>query len=108
MPDKKIIGIIGVADTIKEDSKLAINYLNRHGYRTVMLTGDNELTARAIASQVGIREVIARVLPEDKSNKIRELQKNAFVAFVGDGEPDTYIGGYVRTDILGNPWKWPN
>jgi len=86
--NKKIIGIIGVADTIKEDSTKAINYLNRQGYRTIMLTGDNELTARAISKQVGIKEVISRVLPEDKSNKIKELQKRGFVAFIGDGIND--------------------
>jgi P-type Cu+ transporter len=86
--NKKIIGIIGVADMIKEDSRQAINYLNSHGYRTVMITGDNDLTARAIASQVGIKEVISKVLPEEKANKVKELQKRGFVAFVGDGIND--------------------
>jgi P-type Cu+ transporter len=86
--NKKIIGIIGVADALKEDSIKSIRMLNRQGYRTVMLTGDNELTAKAIAKQVGIKEAIARVLPEDKSKKIMELQKRGFVAFVGDGIND--------------------
>jgi len=86
--NKKIIGIIGVADTIKEDSKNAINKLNMEGYRTVMITGDNEKTAKAIAHQVGIKEVIAKVLPEEKSNKVKELQKRGMVAFVGDGIND--------------------
>jgi len=62
--------------------------LNKKGYRTVMITGDNERTAKAIARQVGIKEVIARVLPEDKSKKVMELQKKGFVAFVGDGIND--------------------
>jgi len=86
--NKKIIGIIGVADSIKEDSREAINRLNSQGYKTIMLTGDNERTANAIAKQAGIKEVIARVLPEEKSRKIAELQKKAMVAFVGDGIND--------------------
>ncbi len=85
---KKIIGLIGVADAIKEDSVMAINQLNMQGYKTVMITGDNELTAKAIARQVGIHEVIAKVLPEDKSKKVEELQRYGFVAFVGDGIND--------------------
>ena len=86
--DKKVIGIIGVADAIKEDSIHAIHMLNKQGYRTIMITGDNERTARAIAKQVGIKEVIAKVLPEDKSKKVMELQRRGFVAFVGDGIND--------------------
>lgn len=85
---KKVIGVIAVADAIKEDSVEAISGLNQEGYRTVMLTGDNERTAKAIATQVGIKEVIANVLPEDKAKKIEELQKEGFVAFVGDGVND--------------------
>lgn len=84
----KVIGIIGVADSVKEDSVEAIGKLNDSGYRTVMITGDNETTARAIAKQVGIREVIANVLPEDKADKVEELQKKGMVAFVGDGIND--------------------
>jgi len=86
--DKKIIGIMGVADTLKEDSKEAIKRLNNDGYKTVMITGDNERTAKAIAKQVGINKAIARVLPGDKSKKVEELQKQGMVAFVGDGIND--------------------
>jgi P-type Cu+ transporter len=84
----KIIGVIGVADTLKDDSKDAIRRLNEMGYHTVMLTGDNETTAKAIAAQVGIKEVMARVLPGDKSKKVEQLQEKGFVAFVGDGIND--------------------
>lgn len=84
----KAIGVIAVADAVKEDSVRAISYLNLQGYKTVMITGDNEATARAIANQVGIKEVIANVLPEDKANKVSELQKKGMVAFVGDGIND--------------------
>ena len=71
------LGIIGVADALKNDSKAAIHYLNREGYKTVMLTGDNIRTARAIGKQVGIQEVVAQVLPEEKSKKVEELQLGA-------------------------------
>lgn len=84
----KAIGVIAVADALKEDSVLAVTSLNKAGYETVMITGDNEKTARAIAKQVGIKEVIANVLPEDKARKVEELQKKGFVAFVGDGIND--------------------
>jgi P-type Cu+ transporter len=86
--NKKAIGIIGIADAVKEDSKKAIKDLNDQGYKTVMITGDNERTAKAIAKQVGISEVIAGVLPGDKAKKVEELQKEGFVAFVGDGIND--------------------
>ena len=86
--NKKIIGVIAVADTIKEDSVQAIRELNAKGYKTVMITGDNERTAKAIAAQVGISEVIANVLPEEKAKKIEELQQQGMVAFVGDGIND--------------------
>ncbi len=86
--DKKVIGIIAVADAIKEDSVIAITELNRQGYRTIMITGDNEITANAIAKQAGIKEVIANVLPEDKAKKVSELQRKGMVAFVGDGIND--------------------
>jgi P-type Cu+ transporter len=86
--NKKIIGVIAVADTAKEDSVRAISALNLQGYQTIMITGDNETTAKAIAKQVGILEVIANVLPEDKAKKIKELQKRGMVAFVGDGIND--------------------
>ena len=86
--NKEAIGIIGVADAVKEDSIEAISKLNEGGYKTFMITGDNERTARAIAKQVGISEILANVLPEDKAKKIEELQKTGMVAFVGDGIND--------------------
>ena len=86
--NKKIIGIIAVADAVKEDSVKAIGLLRANKYRVVMITGDNETTAKAIAEKVGITEVIANVLPEDKAKKVEELQKQAMVAFVGDGIND--------------------
>jgi Cu+-exporting ATPase len=85
---KKVIGIIGVADDLKPESVEAIRRLHEKNYRTVMITGDNEKTARAIASKAGIKEVIANVLPEEKENKVIELQKRGMVAFVGDGIND--------------------
>ena len=86
--DSKIIGIIAVADTLKEDSAAAVAELKRMGKRVIMLTGDNERTAKAIASQAGIDEVIANVLPEQKSEKIKELQNQQRVIMVGDGIND--------------------
>ncbi len=86
--NKSVLGVIGVADAVKPDSKEVIQKLNQAGFKTVMLTGDNEITAKAIASEVGIKQVIARVLPGDKSKKVEELQKSGMVAFVGDGIND--------------------
>ena len=86
--NEKVIGAIAVADAVKDDSIKAIAALKRRGYRTVMITGDNETTAKAIAKQVGIDEVIANVLPEEKAKKIVELQRRGMVAFVGDGIND--------------------
>lgn len=84
----KAIGIIGIADAVKDDSVSAISKLNKEGYKTVMITGDNERTAKAIAKQVGIKDIIANVLPEDKAKKVEALQKEGYVAFVGDGVND--------------------
>ena len=84
----KVIGVIGVSDILKEDSKGAIRELNIQGFETVMITGDNERTAMAIAKAVGIKKVISKVMPEDKAKKVKELQQTGMVAFVGDGVND--------------------
>jgi len=86
--DGSILGIIAVADMIKEDSPQAIRELKNMGIRVVMLTGDNERTAKAIGKQAGVDEVIAGVLPDGKESVIRALQKNGKVAMVGDGIND--------------------
>ena len=86
--DEKVIGIIAVADTVKEDSPAAIRGLQKMGIRVVMLTGDNEQTANAVKKQTGIDHVIAGVLPAEKEAAIRDLQKNGIVAMVGDGIND--------------------
>ncbi len=86
--DKKLLGVIAVADVIKEDSPQAIRELQTMGIRVVMLTGDNEKTAKAIGEEAGVDEVIAGVLPEGKEQVIRELKKQGKVAMVGDGIND--------------------
>ncbi len=86
--DKKFLGVIAVADVIKEDSRQAIKELQNMGIRVVMLTGDNEKTARAIGREAGVDEVIAGVLPEGKEQVIRELKTQGKVAMVGDGIND--------------------
>ena len=83
-----ILGIIAVADTIKPDAKEAITELRAMGIKTVMLTGDNERTARAIAKQAGVDEVIAGVLPDGKEKVIQNLKAYGKVAMVGDGIND--------------------
>jgi len=80
--------LLGVADRIKEETPATIRRLRDMGIRVYMLTGDNEKTARAIASQAGIADVIARVLPEEKSARVKELQQEHRVAMVGDGIND--------------------
>lgn len=86
--DGQLIGIIAVADVIKEDSPQAVKELQNMGIRVVMLTGDNERTARAIGAQAGVDEVIAGVLPDGKESVIRSLKKQGKVAMVGDGIND--------------------
>ncbi len=87
--DQEISGIIAVADTIKHNSANAISELKKLGIKTVMLTGDNEVTAKAVAKKVGIEQVIANVLPGEKANVIKELQRGGkVVSMVGDGIND--------------------
>ena len=86
--DGRLMGIIAVADVIKEDSPKAIRELQNMGIRVVMLTGDNERTAKAIGAQAGVDEVIAGVLPDGKESVIRSLKKKGKVAMVGDGIND--------------------
>lgn len=86
--EKTFLGIIAVADVIKEDSARAVKQLQDMGLRVVMLTGDNENTAKAIGRQAGVDQVIADVLPEGKEQVVRQLQKQGKVAMVGDGIND--------------------
>ena len=88
MEDDQLLGIIAVADVIKEDSPQAIRELQKMGIEVVMLTGDNERTAKAIGMQAGVDNVIAGVLPDGKEAVIRELQKRGRTAMVGDGIND--------------------
>lgn len=105
--DDQIIGIIAVADVIKEDSPQAIRQLQQMGIHVVMLTGDNERTAKAIGVQAGVDEVIAGVLPDGKESVIRALKQKGKVAMVGDGindapaltSADTGIAIGAGTDI---------
>ena len=86
--DNRLLGMIAVADVIKEDSPQAVRELQNMGIEVVMLTGDNERTAKAIGAQAGVDHVIAGVLPDGKEAVIRELQKRGKVAMVGDGIND--------------------
>lgn len=83
-----LLGIIAVADTIKEDSAQAVKQLRNMGIKVVMLTGDNEQTAKAIGKQAGVDEVIAGVLPDGKESVIRKLKRHGKTAMVGDGIND--------------------
>lgn len=93
----KFIGMIAVADVIKEDSPQAVRELQNMGIRVVMLTGDNERTAKAIGQQAGVDEVIAGVLPEGKESVIRALKQKGKVAMVGDGINDA--PALTRADV---------
>ena len=95
--DGQLLGIIAVADVIKEDSEKAVKELQNMGIRVVMLTGDNEKTAKAIGAQAGVDEVIAGVLPEGKESVIRRLKNQGKVAMVGDGINDA--PALTRADI---------
>ena len=95
--DGKLLGIIAVADVIKEDSPRAVRELQNMGIRVVMLTGDNERTAKAIGAQAGVDEVIAGVLPDGKESVIRSLKEQGRVAMVGDGINDA--PALTRADI---------
>lgn len=95
--DGKLLGIIAVADVIKEDSPQAVRELQNMGIRVVMLTGDNERTAKAIGAQAGVDEVIAGVLPDGKETVIRQLKEKGKTAMVGDGINDA--PALTRADI---------
>jgi Cu+-exporting ATPase len=87
--DGKLAGLIGVADPIKSSTPEAIRQLHEENIRIVMLTGDSRTTAQAVASKLGIDDVVAEVLPEDKSNAVKRLQEEGrFVAMAGDGVND--------------------
>jgi Cu+-exporting ATPase len=96
--DGQVAGIISVADPVKEDSRDAIKRLQAQGIHVVMLTGDNQATAEVVARDVGVDEVIAEVMPEDKVNKVTELQAaGAVVGMVGDGINDA--PALARADV---------
>ncbi|MDP3697154.1 MAG: heavy metal translocating P-type ATPase [Candidatus Taylorbacteria bacterium] len=87
--NERPVGIIGIADTLKEDAQEAVTKLKKLGIETVMITGDNQKTANAIAKQLNIEKVFAEVLPQDKAEKVKLLQRDGLkVAFVGDGIND--------------------
>lgn len=85
----QIVGIFSIADQVKADAAITVYALRKMGIHVVLLTGDNAKTAEATAKKVGIREVFAEVLPNQKKDKIKELQRNGKVAMVGDGVNDS-------------------
>ena len=86
---QRILGIIAVADTLKESTKTAIEELKNMKLQVIMITGDNAKTATAIARQIGIEKIISEVLPQDKAEEVKRLQdEGEIVAFVGDGIND--------------------
>lgn len=86
--DGKLLGVLGIADVVKEDSREAIRQLEAMGIRTIMLTGDNYRTARAIGADVGLSAIVAEVLPGDKAEVVRKLMEYGSVSMVGDGIND--------------------
>jgi Cu2+-exporting ATPase len=86
--DDTVIGVIAVSDTIREDSAKAVNELKNLGLNVVMLTGDNDITANAIAKQCGVDSIVSGVLPDEKAEKVKELSKSGKVMMVGDGIND--------------------
>ena len=97
MENEQLAGIIAVADTIKADSPKAVKELRDIGIKVIMLTGDNERTAKAIGRQAGVDEVIAGVLPDGKESVIRSLKQQGKVAMVGDGINDA--PALTRADV---------
>ena len=95
--DGRLLGVVAVADVIKEDSPQAVRELQNMGIRVVMITGDNERTAKAIGAQAGVDQVIAGVLPDGKEQEIRKLKTEGKVAMVGDGINDA--PALTRADI---------
>ncbi|MBO4838360.1 MAG: heavy metal translocating P-type ATPase [Lachnospiraceae bacterium] len=95
--DEEFLGIIAVADALKEDSLAAVAYMDELGLKTVMLTGDNEKTARAVAAKAGVKDVAAGVLPQGKEEVIRSLSAQGKTAMVGDGINDA--PALVRADV---------
>jgi len=86
---KKILGVMAIADTLKETTKDAIKEFEKMNFNVAMITGDNAKTANAIANQIGIKKVLAEILPQDKANEVKKLQDNGeTVAFIGDGIND--------------------
>ncbi len=95
--ENRVIALIGVKDTIRENAENVVNELKKQGKDVVMLTGDNEKTAKSIADDIGITNVIANVLPKEKSEKIKELRKDGLVMMCGDGINDSI--SLVTADI---------
>lgn len=86
--DNKLLGFVAVADTVKPDSAEAIARMKKMSLKTVMLTGDNEITAKSIGEKIGVDEIVAGVMPDEKAEKIKELSKNGRVIMIGDGVND--------------------